>query len=162
MENSLTMSFVVDRDPMHVYDAAKDVRSWWSGAIVGSTEAVGDEWTYWTEGIHYSRMRVAELVPGRRIAWEVTDSWLSFIKNTQEWTGTTVAFDIAEVDAGTELRFTHEGLVPQHECFDVCEHAWGRYLNESLRPLLETGAGRPHAFSGEAALQEARSASAER
>ena len=53
-------------------------------------------------------------------------------------------FDIFEKDGTTQLRFTHEGLVPAYECFDVCSNAWGSYVNGSLRSLIETGRGRPN------------------
>jgi len=40
--------------------------------------------------------------------------------------------------------FTHEGLVPEYECFNICSNAWGSYINGSLRSLIETGKGRPN------------------
>ena len=48
-------------------------------------------------------------------------------------------FDIARKGSKTELRFTHVGLVPEHECFDTCSNAWGFYINNSLRRLITTG-----------------------
>ena len=39
---------------------------------------------------------------------------------------------------GTRVRFTHEGLVPEYECYDVCANAWGGYINGSLRSLITT------------------------
>jgi len=44
----------------------------------------------------------------------------------------------------TEIRFTHEGLVPEYECFNVCSNAWGSYINGSLRSLIRTGEGYPN------------------
>jgi hypothetical protein len=51
---------------------------------------------------------------------------------------------ISETDGGTETRFTHLGLIPEYECFDVCSDAWGFYVNTSLRSLITTGAGQPN------------------
>ena len=53
--------------------------------------------------------RIIGLVPDRSVAWLVTDSWLSFIEDQQEWTGTTVSFDVVPTADGTEVRFTHQG-----------------------------------------------------
>lgn len=39
----------------------------------------------------------------------------------------------------TQVRFTHQGLVPEYEYFNVCSDAWGSYINGSLRSLSTTG-----------------------
>ena len=44
------------------------------------------------------------------------DGYLGFTEDTTEWTGT----DITPKGGGTEVRFTHAGLVPGYECFDSC------------------------------------------
>jgi hypothetical protein len=51
----------------------------------------------------------------------------------------------------TEVRFTHAGLVPEYECFDVCSNAWGFFIGDSLRNLITTGDGTPIAKADEAA-----------
>lgn len=158
MGTTLTVTFSVEQSPEQAFAAISDVRAWWSGEVEGDTDRLGAEFTYTVPGIHFSRFRITELAPARRVAWLVLDSSLSFIADEQEWTGTTVTFDIAERDGRTHVRFTHEGLRPDHECYGVCERAWGEYVNGSLRSLIETGAGRPGSFEGEDALQTARAA----
>lgn len=156
MAQSLTTSFTVDRTPAEAFAGITDVRGWWSGQIDGPTDALGAEFTYTVPEMHFSRFRITEFVPGRRVAWLVLDSHLSFIADKEEWTGTTVVFDIAERDGRTHVQFTHEGLQPQVECFEICERAWGEYIGGSLRTLIETGAGRPNSFEGEEALAAVR------
>ncbi len=156
MDTNLTVTFSVDQTPEQAFAAIQDVRAWWSGEIEGDTDRLGAEFTYTVPGIHYSRFRITESSPGRRVAWLVLDSSLSFIADKEEWTGTTVIFEIAERDGRTEVRFTHEGLRPDHECYGVCARAWGEYVNGSLRDLIATGAGRPNSFEGEDALETAR------
>ena len=158
MDTSLTLTFSVEQTPEQAFAAITDVRAWWSGEIEGDTGTPGAEFSYAVPGIHYSRFRITELVPSRRVAWLVLDSSLSFVDDKHEWTGTTVVFDISEQDGRTHVRFAHEGLRPDHECYGVCRHAWGEYVNGSLRTLIETGAGRPNSFEGEDALEEARTA----
>jgi hypothetical protein len=75
--------------------------------------------------------------------WLVTDSNLNFIKNKAEWTGTKISFEISEKDNKTQVRFTHEGLVPEEECFDACSNAWSEYIHESLQYLITEGEGKP-------------------
>jgi hypothetical protein len=139
-EGSFTTSFVVDQNRDEVYDAVVDVRSWWFGDIEGSSAHLGDEFSYSVPGTHWNAMRVTELVRGERVAWLVTDSRLEFTDVPDEWTGTTIAFDIEPADTGTRLRFTHVGLVPALQCFTDCSSGWGHFVAGSLRTRIVTGA----------------------
>jgi hypothetical protein len=68
----------------------------------------------------------------------------SFTDDKTEWTGTDIVFEISGKGDKTEIRFTHIGLVPEYECYDVCSDGWGTYINGSLRALIATGKGRPN------------------
>jgi hypothetical protein len=140
----LTMTFGVDQTPDEVFAAINDVRGWWSGDIQGDTDRLGAEFTYRNKDIHRSTQRITEFVPGKRVAWQVLDSDLSFLKNRSEWNGTTVLFEVFPENGKTEVRFTHVGLASDHECFDVCSNAWGFYINDSLRKLITAGQGQPN------------------
>ena len=106
---------------------------------------LGAEWTYRYRDLHYSKQNIVELAPGKRVVWQVLDSYLSFVKDKEEWNGTTITFDIADKDGKTEVKFTHVGLAPEDECFDACSNAWGSYIKGSLRDLIATGKGQPNA-----------------
>ena len=148
-DQSYTTSFTVDRPAVEVFDAINDVRSWWNEDITGEADAVGAEFTHLVKDIHRARIQVTELVPGKRVAWRVLDNWMSFIQDQREWKDTEIRFDLSERDGATEVRFTHVGLVPDYECFDVCNTAWGHYIGDSLRSLIATGEGHPNASPGE-------------
>lgn len=157
MSSNLTHALTVDATPEQVFDAINDVRGWW-GDVVGDTASVGDEWVYFVPDIHYTKFRNTRLVPGELVEWECVDSYLSFVQDKQEWTGTTVRFEIGQPDGpagGTRLVFTHVGLTPEVECHDVCDTAWGQYLLGSLRDLVLAGSGRPMAFSNQESLEAA-------
>ena len=141
----LTYTFTVDQTPDEAFAAINNVRGWWSGEIEGRTDKAGDEWTYRYQDIHYSKQKITELVPGKKIVWLVEDSYLQFVKDKTELNGTRIVFDIARKGSKTEVRFTHEGLVPDQECFGACSNAWGSYINGSLRSLIATGKGQPNA-----------------
>jgi uncharacterized protein YndB with AHSA1/START domain len=155
-DQSYTTSFTVDRPALAVFHAINDVRSWWNEDITGEAATVGDEFTHHVKDIHRAHMRVTELVPGETVTWRVLDNWMSFITDQSEWKDTEIRFDLSEKDGGTEVRFTHVGLVPDYECFDVCENAWGSYIGGSLRSRITTGAGRPNSSPGERNHQEMR------
>jgi hypothetical protein len=144
-DQDLTTTISVAQTPQEAYEAINDVRGWWSGEIEGPTDQVGGEFTYRYKELHYSKQRVTELVPGKRVVWLIVDSRLDFVADKDEWNGTRVIFDIERKGDKTEVRFTHAGLVPTHECFEDCSVAWTSYIRGSLRKLIETGKGRPNA-----------------
>jgi uncharacterized protein YndB with AHSA1/START domain len=141
---SFTTTFTVDQSPHQVFDAVNDVRGWWSEDIDGGTTNVGDEFTYRNAEVHHCTMRITESVPGRKVAWFVVDNHFDFTQDQTEWVGTTITFEIAEKNGKTEVRFTHDGLVPEHECFGVCRKAWTFYIGTSLSNLITTGEGQPN------------------
>jgi hypothetical protein len=140
-------TFTTDREATDVFNAINNARAWWSGLIEGETDRLGAEFTYRYGGVHYSRQKIAELVPGRRVVWHVEEAALNFVKDKQEWTGTDIVFDIAERDGRTEVTFTHVGLRPRIECYDQCSDAWRILLHGNLRRLIATGTNQPDAFA---------------
>ena len=143
-DQNFTATFTVDQTPEEAFQAITDVRGWWSGEIDGRTDALGAEFTYRYQDVHYSRQRITELVPGRTVVWHVEEGFLDFVEDKTEWTGTDITFDISPKDNQTEVRFTHLGLVPEFECFDNCSTAWGFYIKSSLRDFIPTGQGQPN------------------
>jgi hypothetical protein len=141
---NLTTVFTVNQTREEAFAAIKNVRGWWSGEIEGSTDKLGDEFTYRFKDVHFSKQKITEVIPGKKVVWLVLDSYLSFIEDKREWNGTKVTFEIARKGDKTEVRFTHMGLVPDHECYDACSNAWGSYINGSLRSLITTGKGHPN------------------
>jgi hypothetical protein len=137
---SVTLS--VDRSPKEVYDAVCNVRDWWSGIyseeITGNTKEPGGEFVFRAAaGAHYSKQRIVEAIPGIKIVWLITDSALGFLTDKDEWTGTRIIFDMSKKGS---LTFTHEGLVPEIECYGACSAGWGRYIQEKLVPLINGAA----------------------
>lgn len=139
-----TTSFVVDESPEEVFDAINNVRGWWSGDIDGRTDKLGAEFTYRYKSVHDTTQRITEWVPGKKVVWHVVDCHIGFVKDTTEWNGTDIVFEIARKKDKTELCFTHVGLVPAFECYGGCSGAWGFYVNDSLRSLITTGQGQPN------------------
>lgn len=127
---------VVDQRPETVFDAINNVRGWWTENVEGSTEHLHDVFEVRFGDVHYSQQQLVEVIPNQKVVWLITDSCLNFISDKTEWTGTRVVFDITEKDGQTELRFTHEGLKPEIECYGACSNAWGGYIRSSLFNLI--------------------------
>jgi uncharacterized protein YndB with AHSA1/START domain len=141
--NDFTTSFLVDKSPKEVFEAINNVRGWWKEDLTGGTSDLNDEFSVHFGDIHYSRHKLTEVVPDTKVVWLTTDGSLSFVENKGEWIGSTITFDITPKDNQTEVRFTQEGLTPSSECYDNCSVAWGWYMQNSLKELIETGKGQP-------------------
>lgn len=131
-----TTSFVVERTPAEAFAAVVDPRSWWSSTINGRADEVGEVFNHAHEDVHRCSMQVTELIPGRRVVWHVVENYFSFTEDSTEWTGTDLVFDIVENGAGCRVTFTHVGLLPQLECYDLCERAWKGAVLGTLRRML--------------------------
>jgi hypothetical protein len=143
-DQNFSATIMVDQTPEAAFGAINNVRGWWSENIEGGTAKLGDEFTYRYKDVHSCRMKLTEIVPSKKVVWLVLDNHFNFTKDKSEWKDTKINFEISRNDDKTEIRFTHLGLVPEYECFDVCSNAWGSYLNGSLRSLITTGKGKPN------------------
>jgi hypothetical protein len=142
--SNFTAAFSVDQAPGEAFDAINNVRGWWSEDIEGDAGKVGDEFTYRYLDAHRCRIKVTELVPGEKVTWHVVDNYFDFTRDTTEWNDTDIRFEITARDGKAEIRFTHVGLAPACECFEVCSNSWDFYLRTSLRALIRTGHGLPN------------------
>lgn len=144
MDQNFTTSFSVDQSPAEVFAAINNVRGWWSEETEGSTNQLDGVFYYHFEDIHRCTIQVTTLEPNQKVVWRVLDNYFNFIQDPTEWRGTELTFEIAQQGDKTEIHFTHVGLVPAYECFDLCSNAWGTYINGSLRSLITTGKGHPN------------------
>lgn len=90
-------------------------------------------------------MEVSEAIQNRSLVWKVAEANhdLEGITKKDEWRGTTIKWNIVEYETGSKVTLTHQGLVPELECFDICQAGWGYFLG-SLKDYLETGKGYPY------------------
>jgi hypothetical protein len=143
---NFTTTLIVDQTPEEVFNVVRNVRGWWSGyyseEIKGDTEELNDEFSFRAGGgAHYSRQKLIEVIRNKKVVWLVTDSKLDFLEKKDEWTGTKVVFDISTKVNKTQLVFTHDGLMPEIECYNACAPAWSQYLHNKLLPLITSSNG---------------------
>jgi activator of Hsp90 ATPase-like protein len=153
-KQDFTTTLVVDETSERVFDAINNVRGWWSENIEGDTDKLNAVFNYHYKDVHLTKMEITELVPGKKIVWLVLNNYFSFTKDKSEWKGNKIIFDIESNNNQTQVRFTQEGLVPEYECYNVCNDAWTNYIQNSLRSLITTGKGRSTPRDQEGELNE--------
>jgi hypothetical protein len=132
---SYSFAIETQRSAKEAFELLLEIEKWWSGiydeTIIGKNQKVNDEFTFSARGgIHFSRQKLIELIPYKKIVWEVIESNLSFLENPGEWLQTKLQFEVIEETKNmTKIIFTHEGLIPQIECYNDCSNAWTQYLN---------------------------------
>ena len=137
-----TTTILVDQSTKEVFDAINNPQDWWPGEITGSAKKLSDEFTYRYKEFHLTRQRIVEMIPDQKVVWLVTECQINYAEDINEWTGTKIIFEISEEGNKVRLRFTHQGLVPEIECFDSCSNSWNQIIQESLFSLITTGKGK--------------------
>jgi uncharacterized protein YndB with AHSA1/START domain len=121
----------------------EDVARWWGGTdLTGGSTRVNDEFVIDHPGTHYSKQKVVELIPDKKVVWLVTESRMGWLRDQGEWTDTKMVFELTGEGNKTVLRFAHEGLTPDKECFSRCSEGWSMVIKDWLLDFIAHG--QPH------------------
>ncbi len=135
-----TASIEVAKSPMDVFDHISDVSKWWSKDFEGSSTKLNDEFVISHSDRHYSKQKLIEVIPDKKVVWLVSESKLNWLeKDKDEWTNTKMVFEITARADKTVLQFTHEGLVPEKECYARCEQGWNMVIKDWLFNFITVG-----------------------
>ncbi len=141
-QQNYTASIVVDATPQVVFNSINNIASWWTINVKGNAENLDDIFTV-SFGETFMTIKIIESIPYQKIGWHVIDCCKHWLEDKEEWKDTTMKWEISTTNNTTQIHFTHIGLVPGIECYDVCEKAWDFYIQESLFKLLTEGKGKP-------------------
>lgn len=107
---------------------------WWTSTTSGESRPEGKiRFQFGDRGFFLAK--VLELVPGKRVLWEVTDG-------PAEWVGTKIAFDLKQEGEQATVLFKHEGWAQPVEFMHHCSTKWATFLM-SMKAFVETGSGAP-------------------
>ena len=129
-----TVAITVQKLPRDVfYHLLYNVSAFWPEQIEGQGFNLNDEFIFRTGDSHYSKNKVVELVPNRRLVWQVIDS----LRKTDNfvWTGTRMIFELTPQDNNTQIKFTYDGIVLENES-ERLEQVCDFVIKENLLKLL--------------------------
>ncbi len=134
----------VAKSPHDVFNHLTDVSKWWGFKdYQGNCSKLNHEFTIRHSDVHYSKQKLVEVIPDKKIVWLVTESKLNWLeKDKNEWTNTKMIFEITTKGDKTIIHFTHEGLVPEQECYIKCEQGWTMVIKDWLFNFIENN--KPH------------------
>ena len=143
---SFRTTIEVVKSPQEVFNCIIDVTKWWSkNDFEGSSTKLNDVFIIYHPNQHYSKQKLVEVIPNEKMVWLVTDSTLYWLQmDKHEWTNTKMIFEITIKDDKTILHFTNEGLIPDKECFAMCEQGWTMIIKDWLFHFITYGTPSPH------------------
>ena len=130
---SYTATIEVEKSPQVIFNCLKEVPKWWSKDFEGKSSELNDEFIIHHPNAHFSKQKLIEVVPDKKMVWLVIESTLYWLeKNKHEWTNTKMIFDINTAGDKTTLRFIHDGLVPEKESYERCSKGWNMVIKDWL------------------------------
>ena len=112
------------------------LKSWWTVDTMADPVEGGDaRMGFYNRAVTF-HMKYDELSPAKRLQWNC-------VEGPEEWTGTTIAFDLAPAEnGGTQIKFRHAGWNETGGQYPSVNTTWGLLLN-SLKNYTESGAPAP-------------------
>lgn len=139
-KSDYTVTITVNATPEQVFKSINSVSKWWTPNVEGRSDKLNDEFIVRSGDIHYSKHKIIEVIPDKKIVWLVTDSKLNWINNNkEEWTNTKMVFEIIPNGNETTIKFTHEGLTPGQECYENCVKGWDSIIRQNLYNFVTKG-----------------------
>jgi uncharacterized protein YndB with AHSA1/START domain len=139
---SFTTTIEIAKSPQEVFKILTDeVSKWWGGKdLSGNSTKLNDEFIVHHKEAHFSKQKLTEVIPGKKLVWHVTEGTLYWLQNDkQEWTNTKMIFEISTRGDKTILHFTHFGLVPSKECYAACKQGWTMVITDWLFHYITEG-----------------------
>jgi hypothetical protein len=121
-----------------------NIPQWWGVKYSGNAHQLNDLFTVKMGDESFIHFKVSELTPNTKISFAVTDCFLPWFSDQQEWNNTTLIFELMEESDSTIIKFTHQGLTPALACYNDCNKGWSHWIGTSLNAVLKGGELIPH------------------
>lgn len=135
-------AIMVNASPADAMKMISQVNQWWKNDFSGSAGQLNDTFRVPFGEPSFVDFVVSEFLPAKKMVWKVTDCYLPWFRDKKEWNNTEVVFQVSAENKKTKIDFTHIGLVPEVECYDVCEKGWNGHI-DNLAIFINEGRGIP-------------------
>jgi len=129
--------------PQAALEKISRVSQWWAKDFEGKSDEPNDVFTVRFKNGDWYTIKIVELIPGKKILWDVIDAEQTWHEDRKEWAGTNIVFEISPLKNGSKVTLTHSGLTPEAECYDKCKMGWDYLMQKSLSKFLTEGIGLP-------------------
>ncbi|MCC8424068.1 SRPBCC domain-containing protein [Mucilaginibacter sp. UR6-11] len=96
-----------------VFNHLTDLKKWWPEEFDGESIKLNSDFILTMGDSHYSKNKVTEFVPDRKLVWLVTESIRK--SDNFDWSGTKMIFELTPQGNHTQLKFTYDGVVLKEE-----------------------------------------------
>ena len=135
---SYTATIEVAKSPKDVFNHINDVSKWWSKDFEGNSTKLNDEFIICHPDRHYSKQKLVEVIPDKKMVWLVTESKLNWLeKDKHEWTNTKMIFEITSKGEKTVFPLLTKGLFPKKSVMK-CAQGWNMVIKDWLFNLCKT------------------------
>ncbi len=137
--NQISLLVRIRSTPAEVFDkisTERGIEEWFCRASFSKDEDSGELYLRLWDTTDF---RVTELATPSRMTWQC-------ISEGNPWYGTDVVFELKTETDKTVVVFDHSGWPEISDFYRDCAMSWGYFL-ESLRSLIEEGAGTPEDVS---------------
>ncbi len=110
---SYTIAIEFSKPPDDVFNYVINLSKWWPEEFVGDVIKLNSEFVLRTGDTHYSKNKVVEFVPNKKVVWLTTESIRK--SDNFDWTGTKFIFELIPKGNNTQLKFTYDGVVLENE-----------------------------------------------
>ena len=141
-QNDFSYSLTVKATASETLEKISQVNLWWAKNFKGTASKLNDEFSVYF-GDTYVNFRISEVIPDKKIVWQVTDCNLDWIEDKKEWNNTEVIWSLTQKEGTTKIDFVHKGMTPESECYETCKPGWTHHLKDSLQKLIDEGKGFP-------------------
>jgi hypothetical protein len=104
-----TVEIEVAKPLTDVFDHFIDLSKWWPEDFEGESIGLNREFVFSSGETHYSKNKVIEFVPNKKVVWLTTESRRK--TDNYDWKGTKFIFEFAPKAGNTLLKFTYDGVV---------------------------------------------------
>jgi hypothetical protein len=110
------------KSPNNVFNHLINLKKWWPEDFKGEDIKLNSEFTFTTGDSHYSKNKVIEFLPNKKVVWLTTES----IRKTDDfdWKGTKMIFELTPKGNNTIVKFTYDGVVTENEyerLVEICD-----------------------------------------